>query len=165
MKLHSFQDNLESLVLSISDQMLRFDLHHQSIDLLYTKKFAHQKVITAYPLLAVPEFDVDTLLHGATQLLKTFTIRPDQLHHVYRHDRNDRFVLIEGPQGRKLELDKELNGIKDRSSPNYGNMYKRKPDNYYRDSVIREYLRINHDQKRAFEACLKMIHFLNQKNY
>ncbi len=100
-------------------------------------------------------YDVQMLLPKARELMEYFSITPTQIGKVYRHDRNDRFVLLESNSENHWELDKELNGIKVRSIRMPGNMYKRKPDNYYRDSVIREYLRINHDHRRVFEAVIK----------
>jgi hypothetical protein len=53
-------------------------------------------------------------------------------------------------------LDKELNGIKDRTRKTYSNMYKRKPDNYYKGAVIKEYLRILKEIKRTFELATRI---------
>lgn len=157
MKASSFKDNRESLILNITDMVLRFDLHQRYSDLLYTHRFAHQRVIKSQPLMAVLPYDLEGLLQEAAHLLSDFKVLPHQIINVYRHDRNDRFVLLVCHKELKLELDKELNGIKDRSRHNYGNMYKRKPDNYYRESVIREYLRIYKEQQRLFDMCLLVL--------
>ncbi len=162
MKIFSFKDNRDSLILVLSDMVLRFDLYQRNIDLLYRQRFAHQRVIKAHPVIKVLPCDLEVLLQRSHQLMQEFTLKPYDIQKVYRHDRNDRFVLLEC-QGRRLELDKELNGIKDRSSYQAGNMYRRKPDNYYRDTIVREYLRINHDHKRVFTACLSAIRLLNQE--
>ena len=163
MKIFSFKDNRDSLVLVLNDVVLRFDLYQKNIDLLYTGRFAHRRVIKAQPLIRVLPCDIEVLLQRSHQLLREFTLDPHEIQKVFRHDRNDRFVLLECIRGRRLELDKDLNGVKDRSLHQAGNMYKRKPDNYYRDTIVREYLRINHDQKRIFSACLRAIRHLNQE--
>lgn len=165
MNASSFKDNRDSLILNISDMALRFDLHQSYSDLLYTQRFAHHRVIRSHPLVPVLPYDLESLLHGAAHLLGEFKVLPHQIINVYRHDRNDRFVLLECHKDQKLELDKELNGIKDRSYQNYGNMYRRKPDNYYRESVIREYLRIHKEQQRVFDMCLLVLRKLKGEEY
>ena len=142
--------------MGISDIMVRFDLQMQYIDLLYVQKFAHQRVIQAQPLKPAIKYDLEQLLPRAIELHQRLKVTPNQIKRVYRHDCNDRFVLLEIPQG-FMEIDKELNGIKLRTAQSMGNKYKRKPDHYYRDSIIHEYQRIEHDHKRAIEACLKVI--------
>jgi|GEM_PF-6162680 len=156
MKISSFRDNRDSLILAVGDIMVRFDLQMCYIDLLYVKKFSHQRVIKAQPLKPIIAYDLESILPQALELQRQLTMMPHQIKRVYRHDCNDRFALLEVSAG-FIEIDKDLNGIKLRQTRSVGNKYKRRPDHYYRDSIIMEYQRIEHDQKRAIESCLKII--------
>jgi hypothetical protein len=157
MKFKSFQDNSESILIGLKDTVLRCDIHQRSIDLLYLGRHAHQRVLKSRPLGDIATCDLENLLQHTNHLIWDFSILPYHIINVYRHDRNDRFVLLEARQSMRLELDKELNGIRDRSNNSYSNMYKRKPDNYYKASVIKEYLRIHHDIKRTFDLAVRVI--------
>jgi len=161
MKLKSFQDNSESLLVNIKDMVLRCDLHFRYVDLLYLHRHSHRRVIKSKPLQEVLTYDVEKLLQHTDQLISEFNIPAYDIVKVYRHDRNDRFVLLECVKGLRLEIDKELNGIQDRSKRRYSNMYKRKPDNYYKGAAIKEYLRIHREIKRAFDLTKHLIR-LNQ---
>jgi hypothetical protein len=142
--------------MKIKDVMLRCDIHHRYIDLLYLHRDAHQRVLKSKPLRHIAPCDIEHLLQETNRLILEFTIPSYHITHVYRHDRNDRFVLLETAGSMRLELDKELNGIKDRTRKTYSNMYKRKPDNYYKGAVIKEYLRILKEIKRTFELATRI---------
>lgn len=157
MKLRSFQGNSDSILINIKDVVLRCDLYHHYIDLLYLHRHSHQRVLKSKPLQDLTDYDLDNLLKETSQLIRDFTVPPYHIVNVYRHDRNGRFVLLENTKGLRLELDQELNGIRDRSKRTYSNMYKRKPDNYYKTSVIKEYLRIHQEIKGTFELAIRMI--------
>ena len=158
MKLKSFQDQTDSVLININDVVLRCDLHHRYIDHLYLQRHAHQRVLKSKALQNVKAYDLENLFQRTHLLINDFKVPTYRIINIYRHDRNDRFVLMECAQGLRLELDKELNGIKDRSKRTYSSMYKRKPDNYYKASVVKEYLRIHKDILRTFEKATQMIH-------
>ena len=157
MEFHTFQDNSDSVLIKIKDVVLRCDIHHRYIDQLYQQRHAHQRVLASKPLKAVALYDIEYLLRETNKLILEFTIPSYHITNVYRHDRNDRFVLLETTKDIRLELDKELNGIKDRTARTYSNMYKRKPDNYYKGSVIKEYQRILQEIKRTFELVTRIV--------
>ena len=156
MKLRSFQDNTDSILISIKDVVLRCDLHQRYIDHLYLQRHSHQRVLKSKSLKTIGEYDLERLLQETNKLILEFTVPTYHITNVYRHDRNDRFVLLE-TRSMRLELDKELNGLKDRSTRTYSNMYKRKPDNYYKGAVVKEYLRILQEIKRTFELALRVL--------
>ena len=157
MKFRSFQDNTDSLVININDTVLRCDLHQRYIDHLYLQRHSHQRVLKTRILKNVIAYDLENLLKNTHQLINEFNVPPYSIQNVFRHDRNDRFILLECKQGFRIELDKELNGIRDRSKRSYGNMYKRRPDNYYKSAAIKEYQRIHHEIKRTFELAARII--------
>ena len=163
MKLHSFQDNTDSILINIKDVVLRCDLHQRYIDHLYINRHSHQRVLKSKSLQAISDYDVEKLLQETNKLILEFTIPTYHITNVYRHDRNDRFVLLE-TRSKRLELDKELNGLKDRSIRTYSNMYKRRPDNYYKGTVVKEYLRILQEIKRTFELALRVIRYNRSDN-
>ena len=163
MELRSFKDNSDSILIKIKDVVLRCDFHHRYIDHLYLQRHAHQRVLKSRPLQHIAYYDAEHLLQETNKIILDFTVPSYHITNVYRHDRNDRFVLLETTKSLRLELDKELNGIKDRTQRTYSNMYKRKPDNYYKGSVIKEYLRILHEIKRTFEMVTRIIQ-LKQRN-
>ena len=164
MKFKSFQDNTDSILIGLNDTVLRCDIHQRAIDLLYTGRHSHQRVLKSRSLRDVIACDLEDLLQQTNHMIWEFTIPAYHILNVYRHDRNDRFVLLEAKSNVRLELDKELNGIRDRSAKDYSNMYKRKPDNYYKASVIKEYLRIHHDIKRVFDRAVHLLK-LNQGSF
>ncbi|GJM29875.1 MAG: hypothetical protein DHS20C17_25100 [Cyclobacteriaceae bacterium] len=157
MKFKSFQDNSDSILIGLKDTVLRCDIHQRSLDLLYIGRHSHKRVLKSRQLQDIATCDLENLLQHTNRLIWDFSIIPYHIINVYRHDRNDRFVLMEARQSLRLELDKELNGIRDCSSRSYSNMYKRKPDNYYKASVIKEYLRIHQEIKRTFDHAVRMI--------
>jgi hypothetical protein len=161
MKFSSFQDNSDSIVININNTVLRCDLHQRFVDHLHLKRHSHQRVLNTKPLKNVLAYDLESLLRNTHQLINEFNIPSHSIQNVFRHDRNDRFVLLECKQGIRLELDKELNGIRDRSKRSYSNMYKRRPDNYYRGAAIKEYQRIHHEIKRTFELAARIIQLKN----
>lgn len=161
MKIRSFQDNSDSLLINVEDVVLRCDIHLRYIDLLYLNRHAHQRVIKSKPLQEIVAYDLENLLQSTYRLICDFAVTPHHIHSVYRHDRNDRFVLLECTRGLRLEIDKELNGIRDQSKHGYSNMYKRKPDNYYKGAAIKEYQRIHKEIKRTFNLAQRIIQ-LNQ---
>jgi hypothetical protein len=110
----------------------------------------------------VQDYDKERLLQDTNTLIQEFTIPSYHITNVYRHDRNDRFVLLE-TRNQRLELDKELNGVKDRSNRTSGNMYKRKPDNYYKGTIVKEYLRILREIQGTFEYAIRVIQY-KQRN-
>jgi len=164
MELRSFKENSDSVLIKLKDVVLRCDIHHRYIDHLYLQRPAHQRALTSKPLKPVAQYDVKYLLQETNKLILEFSIPCYHITNVYRHDRNDRFVLLETSNDMRLELDKELNGIKDRTARTYSNMYKRKPDNYYKGAVINEYLRILQEIKRTFELVTRIAH-LKQGNF
>jgi hypothetical protein len=158
MKLKSFQDQTDSILININEVVLRCDLHHRYIDHLYLQRHTHQRVLKSKPLQDIQNYDLESLFQRTHLLISDFKVSGYHIANIYRHDRNDRFVLMECTQGLRLELDKELNGIKDRSKRSYSNMYKRRPDNYYKASVVKEYHRIYQDIVRTFEQATRIIH-------
>jgi hypothetical protein len=157
MKLQSFKDNSDSILINIKDMMLRCDIHQRYLDLLYLHRFSHQRVIQSKPLQEIVAYDLEHLLQSAYLLICEFTVAPHHIINVYRHDRNDRFVLLECTKGLWLEIDKELNGLRDRSNRGYSSMYKRKPDNYYKGAAIKEYQRIHKEIRRTFDLTKRII--------
>ncbi len=157
MELRSFQDNSHSILIKIRDVVLRCDLHQRYLDHLYITRHAHQRVLKSQPLKHIADYDIEELLQQTHALIKEFTIPTYHIINVYRHDRNDRFVLLETSGSLRIELDKELNGIKDRSRRTYSNMYKRRPDNYYKGAAVKEYQRILHEMTRTFELAVRII--------
>jgi hypothetical protein len=137
--------------------VLRCDIHQRFIDHLYLHKHAHQRVLKSKPLQRIEAYDLENLLQNTYLLIGEFTVPAHHIINVYRHDRNDRFVLLECTKGLRLEIDKELNGIRDRSNRGYSNMYKRKPDNYYKGAVIKEYQRIHKEILRTFNLAKRII--------
>ena len=157
MKLKSFQDQTDSILINIKDMVLRCDLHQRFVDHLYLHRHSHQRVLKSKSVRNILPYDAENLLQRAHQLIIEFKIPAYHIVNVYRHDRNDRFMLLECTQGLRLELDKELNGIKDRSKRSYSNMYKRKPDNYYKAAATTEYQRIYNEVNRTFELATRII--------
>lgn len=156
MELRQFKDNKDSILINIKDVVLRCDLHQQYIDHLHVQRHSHKRVLKSKPLQTIVDYDKERLLQDTNILIHQFTIPTYHITNVYRHDRNDRFVLLE-TRSKRLELDKELNGLKDRSTRTYSNMYKRKPDNYYKGTVIKEYQRIIKEIRTTFDLALKII--------
>jgi hypothetical protein len=157
MKIKSFQDNSESILINIKDIVLRCDFHQRYVDLLYLHKHSHQRVLKSKPLKEIVAYDLNGLLLKTNELISEFSIPTYHMTNVFRHDRNDRFILVECSTGVRIEIDKELNGIRDRSKRKYSNMYKRKPDNYYRGTAIKEYHRIHKEIKRAFDMSKRIL--------
>lgn len=157
MNLKSFQDNSDSILINIRNIVLRCDIHQRYIDHLYLHRHRHQRVLKSKPLQEVLDYDAEQLLRNTQQLILEFKVQAYQIVNVYRHDRNDRFLLLECSGGLRLELDKELNGIRDCSMRNYSNMYKHKPDNYYKSTAVKEYLRIHQEISRSFELATRII--------
>ena len=157
MKIKSFKDNTDSLLINVNDVVLRCDHYQQYIDLLYLNRHSHRRALKSKPLQDIAGFDLEHMLRETNRLITRLKVAPYHIANVYRHDRNDRFVLLETNKNLRIELDKELNGIRDRSKRTYSNMYKRKPDNYYRGAAIKEYLRIHKDISRTFELAIRII--------
>ncbi len=162
MELQCFADNTDSLLISVKDVVLRCDLHQRYIDHLYLHRHSHQRVLKSKRLHTILDYDKERLLQDTNILIRDFTIPSYHITNVYRHDRNDRFVLLE-TRSKRLELDKELNGLRDRSTRTYNNMYRRKPDNYYKGTIVKEYQRILKEIQSTFRLTLRTIQ-RNQHN-
>ena len=146
-------DTPDFFIIKRMSGVLRCDLFLRKIDLLNENDFTHSRALDAFEYEEIPEYDKEHLSKEMLALMQYFTVELSEIEKVYPHDKNSRFAMIAFRDGKRIEIDKELN------ASSFKTGYRRKPDAFFKQHVVRDYLRIFRDLQRMVELTSQVIKY------
>ena len=152
-------DNPDFFIIKRMSGVLRCDLFLRKIDLLNENDFTHTRALDAFKYEEIPAYDKEHLFKEMLALMQYFTVEPSEIEKVYPHDKNSRFAMIASRDGKRIEIDKELNGLKDQNASSFKAGYRRRPDTFFKQHVVGDYLRIFKGLQRMVELISQVIRY------
>lgn len=130
------------IMIKSGDRVLRGDLHLRSVDLLNLNNFTHRRALQASTSGELSDLDKQDMYNRLIGLMDYFTVDASKVNKVYSDSKNARFYMLEA-EGKLIQIDKELQGLKDNSDSLFAWSNYRKPTHQTsRGFVIEEYLKI-----------------------
>lgn len=137
-------------IIRFNAMALRCDLYLRSMDLINYKGIFNSRLITWSEFEEITfDGDKQELIVRMHNLLNYLNVDKQQVRHVYGRNGDSRFAIFE-TEDRLIEMNKELNGIRDMTDGmiNWAAYNNRRPISTFEDHFYRSYDRIVREIKR-----------------